>query len=225
MAMPFFCAIPTNLPIHAPRETSTLPAPARTTSPAGQPNGPIVLKRNPFYKGSRPHGPDQIVYAVNTDLNQSLLEVKNGSKDYDAGGLPTTAHAQLAAQFGTLNRKGRYFVNPLVETDYIALNTSRGSFQNVNVRKAANFAIDRPAMLRQRGAFAGKRTDQILPPGMAGFRDSKTYPIPTPTPAKAKAARRRQGRQGLTTPRPTDGAGHPSLKVLQFDLEPDGPST
>ena len=31
-------------------------------------------------------------------------------------------------------------------------------------------------MLAQGGYLPGKRTDQILPPGMAGFRDAKLYP-------------------------------------------------
>ena len=40
-----------------------------------------------------------------------------------------------------------------------------------------NYAIDRPALLRVGGLLAGKRTDQILPPSMRGFRDAKLYPI------------------------------------------------
>jgi len=178
-----------------------------------------VLKRNKNYKGSRPHGPDQIVYAVNTNLNQSLLEVRQGSKDYDAGGLPPTAHAQLAAQFG--KNKGRYWVYPLIETDYVALNTSRPIFKGLNMRKAANFAIDRPAMLRQRGAFAGVRTDQVLPPGMAGYRDSKTYPIRGAQPTKAKQlAGGKKGTVQIYTS--SSGAGPLLAQVLQFNFKAMG---
>jgi ABC-type transport system substrate-binding protein len=83
--------------------------------------------------------------------------------------------------------KGRYQVHQLVETDYVALNTSRPTFGSATLRKAANFAIDRPAMLRVRGAFAGKRTDQILPPGMGGFIDQKLYPIKGSDYTKAKS--------------------------------------
>jgi oligopeptide transport system substrate-binding protein len=54
------------------------------------------------------------------------------------------------------------------------------------MRKAANFAIDRPGMLRVRGAYAGKRTVQILPPGMGGFKRTKVYPIQGSNIAKAK---------------------------------------
>jgi ABC-type transport system substrate-binding protein len=94
-----------------------------------------------------------------------------------------TSPSSLAAQFG-VNRQ-RFFVNPLVETDYVALNTARPAFSNVDRRKAANFGIDRAGMLRVRGAYSGTLTDQILPPGMGGFRDEKIYPM-APDPAKSK---------------------------------------
>src|SRR5205814_4355930 len=100
-------------------------------------------------------------------------------------GLPPTALADLAATFVII--RGQYQVHPLVETDYVALNTSRPTFGSVAVRKAANFAIDRPAMLRVRGAFAVKRTDQILPPGMGGFKDVKVYPLKGADYSKAKS--------------------------------------
>ena len=52
--------------------------------------------------------------------------------------------------------------------------------------KAVNYAIDRKAMLAQGGYLAGKRTDQILPPGIAGFRDANLYPLKGPDIATAK---------------------------------------
>ena len=121
---------------------------------------------------------------MNTNLDQSLLQTKSGQIDYDMGGLPATAHADLAQQFGI--NKGRYFVNRLVETDYVALNTARPTFGTPAMRKAANFAIDRPGMLRVRGAYAGKRTVQILPPDMGGFKRTKAYPLVGSNYAKAK---------------------------------------
>ena len=37
---------------------------------------------------------------MNTNLDQSLLQVKSGQVDYDIGGLPASAHADLGAQYG-----------------------------------------------------------------------------------------------------------------------------
>ncbi len=145
------------------------------------------MKKNKNYKGSRPANADEFDISVNTNLDQSLLQVKSNQVDYDIGGLPPSAHADLGSQYGVNKANGQYHVNSLVETDYVALNTAQAPFNSVNVRKAANFAIDRPAMLRVRGKYAGQRTDQILPPGMGGFRNAKVYPIQGSNYTKAKA--------------------------------------
>jgi ABC-type transport system substrate-binding protein len=47
---------------------------------------------------------------------------------------------------------------------------------NVDLKKAVNFAIDRQAMLDQRGAWGGVTNDQNLPPGFPGFTDAALYP-------------------------------------------------
>jgi len=39
-----------------------------------------------------------------------------------------------------------------------------------------NYAIDRQAMLEQRGAHVGVTNDQNLPPGFPGFVDASLYP-------------------------------------------------
>src|ERR687883_734724 len=95
-------------------------------------NRRIVLKKNKYYHGNRPRNVDTFDITVNTDIDQSLLQVKSNQVDYDMGGLPSTAHAALGKQYGV--NKGRYFVNPLVETDYVALNTSRPAFASAKLR-------------------------------------------------------------------------------------------
>jgi len=184
LGMPFFQALETSLPTD-PKGVNAYPSAGPYYIASRDVGRQIIVKKNPNYKGSRPANVDQFTIAVNTNLDQSLLQVKSGQVDYDMGGLPPTAHADLAGQFGV--NKSQYFVHPLVETDYVALNTARPAFGSVNMRKAANQAIDRPAMLRVRGAFAGKRTDQILPPGMGGFNDQKIYPITGANYTKAKS--------------------------------------
>jgi ABC-type oligopeptide transport system substrate-binding subunit len=183
LAMPFFQAISLNM-ANDPKGVDSYPSGGPYEIASRIVNRRIVLKRNKYYKGSRPANVDTFDITVNTNLDQSLLQVKANQVDYDMGGLPNTAHAGLAQQYGV--NKGRYQVHQLVETDYVALNTSRPTFGSATLRKAANFAIDRPAMLRVRGAFAGKRTDQILPPGMGGFKDVKAYPLKGADYAAAK---------------------------------------
>ena len=186
LAMPFFQALPLDLPLDA-NGVLVYPSAGPYTFTAREVGRSIVIKRNPYYAGSRPANVDEFDISVNTNLDQSLLQVKSGEIDYDLGGLPATAHADLGATYGVNAADGRYHVNQLVENDYIALNTSRLPFANVDLRKAVNFALDRPAMINVRGAYAASATDQILPPGMGGFAHADLYPLSGPDYATAKA--------------------------------------
>ena len=219
MAMDFFSPIPKGTPINADGINSFASfGPYYVAS--RQVGRQLIIKSNPNYHGSRPHNVSTFVFTMNTNLDQSLLQVKAGQVDYDAGGLPPTAHAGLAQQYGI--NKGRYFINQGLNVDYIALNTSRPAFKNVGMRKAANFAVDRPALVRVRGFLAGKRSQQVLPPGIAGYK-----PITTLSDQGCElpegegdgiGSRRLQGRQpvhGQQLDRPEPGAG------LQVQPEPD----
>ncbi len=144
----------------------------------------LVEVRNPYYKGTRPANPDQIVFTANTDSDQTLLQVKAGQVDVDAAGPPPTANAALGAQYG-INKK-QFYVGPTTCILYFALNTSRAPFSNIAARKAAEWGLDRPAITRTLGKYAGKRSDQILVPGVPGFVDYHLYAIKGADVAKAK---------------------------------------
>jgi peptide/nickel transport system substrate-binding protein len=159
----------------------------------------IVLKRNKFYKGKRPHNVNQINITVNTNLDTSLLQVKSNQRDYDMFGVPPTAHVELHNKYPK-----RYHVKAGVITDYLSMNATYGSAgENIKnkscfngytgaglrTRKAVNYVVNRPASLAARGAFAGTPTDQILPPTMPGFHQWKLYPTGKPQVAAARKLR------------------------------------
>ena len=87
---------------------------------------------------------------------------------------------RLSQQYGV--NKGRFFVHTLNAVNYVAINMRR--VKDVSIRKAINFAIDRPAIVRQAGVLAGKPTDQILPPTVRGFEDAHLYPLNGPNVAR-----------------------------------------
>jgi ABC-type transport system substrate-binding protein len=221
LAMPFFGAVKPSMAID-PKGISVFPSagPYRIVSRTiGQ---SLTLARNPNYKGSRPANADRIVYTVNTDQNQSLLQVRAGQADYDASGVPPTAHADLAQQYGVRKGgNGRYFVNPFMGVGYVALNTSRAPFNRLNVRKAANFAIDRPALIRVSGKFYGKRTDQILPPSLQGYREASLYPIKGADPARARQLSGGAGNT-VTIIHSTTALRTAQAQVVKFNLEQMG---
>ena len=144
----------------------------------------LVEVRNPYYKGPRPANPDKIVWSTNTDQDQGLLEVEAGQADLDVGSPPPSSYAQLGRRYGI--NKSRFFVGTTSCVKYEALNTSRAPFNNLNYRKAVNWAIDRPALMRLEGKYAGKPTDQILVPGIPGYKPYNLYPIRGANLARAR---------------------------------------
>ena len=218
ISLPFSSAIPRGLPINDKGER-TPPMAGPYYIKSYEVGRQAVFEKNPNYKGGRVANLDRVVVTINTDLDQSFLQVKSGQADYDAGGLPPAQVASLAPLLGK-----QFFVDTQLVVDYVALNTSAGRFfSDVNARKAANYAVDRPAMLRARGAFAGKRTDQVLPPGIAGFRDERIYPIAGANVEKAKALWNKGGKITIYTG--NRGAALVQAQVLQYNFKQIGVDT
>ena len=143
---------------------------------------------------------------VGNSLAATYLRTQQGATDYAAGGIPPASYAEAAQKYGI--NKGQFWVKPQLGVTYLAFNHDRPLFKGAkgtDLAKAINYAIDRKAMLAQGGYLAGKRTDQILPPGIAGFRDANLYPLKGPDLATAKkwAAKAgvKPGRRSSTTRR------------------------
>jgi len=222
VAMPFFCAIPTNL-AHDPNGVLA-PASAGPYYIADRvPNKSITVKKNPYYKGKRPHNINGVNYIVGNALSATYLRVQQGSTDYAAAGIPPASYSEAATKYGI--NKGQFWVEPQLGVSYLALNHDRPDFKGAKgtaLAKAINYAIDRRAMLAQGGYLAGKRTDQILPPGMAGFRDASLYPLKGPDLATAKKWAAKAGvKSGQTLEYYTSNTGSAPLvaQILQFNLK------
>jgi len=222
VAMPFFCAIPTNL-AHDPNGVLAPASAGPYYISSRIPNKSITVKKNPFYKGKRPHNVNQIVYNVGNSLSATYLRTQQGSTDYAAGGIPPASYSEAAQKYGV--NQGQFWVKPQLGISYLAMNHDRPLFKGAKgtaLAKAINYAIDRKAMLAQGGYLAGKRTDQILPPGLAGFRDANLYPLKGPDLATAKKWAAKAGlKQGTTLEYYTSNTGSAPLvaQILQFNLK------
>jgi peptide/nickel transport system substrate-binding protein len=184
------------------------------------PGRTTVLVRNPYYKGSRPANPDKIVITSNTNQDQSLLQTKAGQVDFDMNTVPATAAADLGAQYGV--NKGRFFVGPSSCVDYLLLNTSRAPFSNVNFRKAANWGIDRPALLRILGKYAGQRTDQILVPGIPGYKPYRIYAFKGADAATAKKVAGAPMSGNVNVWHSTSAARTAQAQIIEYNLKQMG---
>jgi peptide/nickel transport system substrate-binding protein len=198
LAMPFFQAIDTSLGIQPQGAKAPMASAGPYYVSSWQPNTRLILKRNPYYKrnrfAQRAANIDSFEFDANIALPAQVLRIRAGQSDYGAEGVDPAAHADLARQFG-VNRR-QYQVRQIPVTYFISMNTTRGLFRDPNVRKAVNLAIDRQAILVQRGYLAGKRADQILPPGIPGYRDFQAWPLKY---SEANLNRAKQLMRGRTT--------------------------
>ena len=200
IAMPFFCALPLSTPIDARGLQGSVPGAGPYYLKSWTPKQQFVLARNPNYKGTRPHTFDSMVFTVGKSPDASLLEVKAGQSDYAMDGVSPSAYGQLWDQYGPGKKDQRLFVNPLLQVNYLALNTSRPTFARQSLRQAVAYAIDRGALLDQLGAHAGIPAEQLLPPTVLGYKPVRTYPLGTPTKADlAKAKQLAAGARDTVT--------------------------
>ena len=126
------------------------------------------------------------MYHANIAPATVQADVLAGRADYTRHGIVGADVADLYARYGPGSAHQQFFVHATNGIVYAALNTSRPLFSRARVRRAVNYAINRPATVKTFGAFAGTPTDQILPPGLSAFRDANIYPVGRPDYATAR---------------------------------------
>ena len=142
------------------------------------PGRSITLKRNPYYKGGRAANVDTIQVNVGNDVAVQYQNVEKGTADYASTGIPATEWKNVVGKYGLNKKDGRVQVRPLLDVRYVAMNHGRPMFRsNPQLAKAVNWAVDRQAFSAQGGYLYGKRTGQILPPGMLGYKPQGIYPL------------------------------------------------
>jgi len=185
-------------------------------------NKSITLKRNPYYKGPRPHNVDTIQVNVGNSLDVEYQDAVNGSTDLPDA-IPAADYGVVFQKYGKNNKQGRVYTRPELEVDYLALNHDPGRLfhNNTQLAKAVNYAFDRHAYLTQRGALAGRTSDQILTPGMPGFKRYNAYPGSVTGASLAKGKQLAQGHTGngkVTEWCSTSGTARNQCAVVQYDL-------
>ena len=142
------------------------------------PGRSITLKRNTYYKGGRAANADTIQVNIGNDVAVAFQNVEKGTTDYASGGIPATEWKNVTSKYGLNKKDGRVQVRPLLDVRYVAMNHARPLFKNnPQLAKAVNWAVDRQAFSAQGGYLFGKRTGQILPPGMLGYKPQGIYPL------------------------------------------------
>ena len=188
LALPSADAVPAATPLKA-----RLPLPA--TGPYMFVNADLErvhLVRNPhfreWYAAAQPDGyPDEIVWRTNASPNAQRIAVERGRADValDAGTSeegpdkfpPAALFAKLQTRYAS-----QLHLNPALETFYVFLNTRVPPFNDLRVRRAVNYAVDRNRMGDLRGGPQLEQPScQVLPPTLDGYRRYCPYTIrPSP---------------------------------------------
>jgi len=188
-----FCVLPASLPFDPEGVRAPVPSAGPYFISEYVVNERVVLERNRYYGGSRPHHVSRFLVTLGEPNPAALVDqVDRGELDYAA--VPNGAYAPRAVEFTREYgvNKGQFWVKPGTFLRMFVLNTSRPLFRNnPKLRQAVNFAVDRKALLRERGGPpGGQLTDQYLMPTTLGFRDERIYPLQKPDLRRAKALAR-----------------------------------
>ncbi|HET6187304.1 MAG TPA: ABC transporter substrate-binding protein [Trebonia sp.] len=182
------CAVPTGTPA-VPGGLNDIPSAGPYYVASHSPRQQLILRRNLNYRGDRPHHLDQMVFTIGTDSARALTAIEAGRADYAVDGLPRDAGPGLESQYGPDSKAARsghqrYFISPANGVRILHMNTSRPLFSDVRLRRAVNYAIDRPALAAQGQRFAevnpfnaGSPADSYMPPATAGAADFHLYPL------------------------------------------------
>lgn len=179
LALPYFCAVPSWAPNH---QDDTLPSAGPYAIASYEFGRSLVLRRNPYYRGTRPARVSRIVYQFGAFPSQILLQLERGEVDY--GVVTPSAFTSLAQRF---HDRRHLLVVQQPTVAYLALNTERPLFKdNPQLRRAVNYALDRPALVRLFGPDGATPADEYLPPGFPGYEPRHVYPVDGPDLATAR---------------------------------------
>ena len=168
-AQAYSAPIPPTTPDREPRGRS-VPGTGPYTI-AGYGREEVRFVRNPYFRewahAAQPAGnPDEVIWRSVASADAAVAEVQRGDADWFFGTIPARRYRRLA-----LTRPSSLHVSPTFGIEFVPLNTHIAPFNDLRVRRALNYAVDRRHIVQLYGgsAFAGPAC-QPLAPGMPGYR-------------------------------------------------------
>ncbi|HTZ92020.1 MAG TPA: ABC transporter substrate-binding protein [Streptosporangiaceae bacterium] len=226
-ALPTTCPVPTGTPMKpitdGSLEEKYASGPFKLQSYA--PGRQIVMVFNKNYDqslGVRGHVA-KIVFSIGVQSTQAQEEIQAGQLDFQTSNLATADILKISHDPALASQ---VHTSPRPSITYLFLNNEVPPFNNVDVRKAINYAINRTEILQQWGGpLAGSVTNNIIPAGQLDYKPFSIYPD-TPNLAEAK---KYMAESGVKTPINTvlrtqnDAPGFMNMaQVIQANLKPLG---
>jgi peptide/nickel transport system substrate-binding protein len=139
----------------------------------------IVLDANPTYWGPKPVF-QTVIFRSIPEASSRVAALLAGDVDIVSAGVPPSDFSRLAGNPATAAG-----ATPGIRTAMVKFNTLKKPFDDVRVRQALNYAVDKDALTRNLlGNLTSKSNCQVLTPAYFGYNpDLQPYPY---DPAKAR---------------------------------------
>ncbi|MBC7460734.1 MAG: ABC transporter substrate-binding protein [Thermoleophilia bacterium] len=176
LAMPFSFVVPKGLPLRDMSQSGFSSATGPYMFTEYDPSRRIVMKRNPSFKQWTKDSPDGHVDEIDMQLGVSqdnaITLFTQDKVDVPLTGIPTS---KLPWLMNSKEWRPYLHLEETTRTPYIWMNNTTKPFDNVKVRQAVNWAINRRALVKL-GGGAGVPSSTILPPSMPGYTGKNLYP-------------------------------------------------
>jgi peptide/nickel transport system substrate-binding protein len=233
LALPFAYAVPANTSMHL-TGNNVPPGTGPYMWQSYNPNTEAVLVRNPFFhvwsKIAQPNGyPNKIIEKFGLQVSDEVTEVENGEANevFDGDQIPSDDLTTLnSPQYAN-----QVHVNTLTADWYMALNTTRPPFNNLDARQAINWAVNRNEYVKiDGGPSLAVPACQILPPNFPSYVPYCPYTTGSQTVwsgndlAKAKQLVQESGTKGMkvVVNGTTDQVGKEIAEQMAADLDSIG---
>ena len=182
----FVAPIPQNTPLDT--DATNNPPPSSGPFMISKVNAPrtLTMERNPNFQTVKDAGAtevpdagvDTITVTENKNISAQVTDVEQNKTDFMVDQPAPDRLSEVKTRYGD-----RFRLEKSINTYYFFMNTQKAPFNDLRVRQAINYAVDPEALNR---IFGGRLhpTQQILPPGMAGYQEYKLYPGPDMDRAK-----------------------------------------
>lgn len=182
----------------------------------------IMLAANPNYWGGAPRI-QHLVFVAIRDARQRLVALEGGAIDVAENLSPEDL------QFVALHPELTLLRVPAANVGYLAMNTTHPPFDNVLVRKAANFAINKDAIVKLIYQGLAKPASTAVPQSMWGHVDESRWYHYDRNEAMRLLAEAHYARPAkrprlfvMDTPRPYLPAPETVARIIQHNLRDVG---
>jgi peptide/nickel transport system substrate-binding protein len=177
LALMFVAPVPQNTP-DEDQSASPPPASGPYMITSSQPGRGWTYERNPYWAKDNgkqielPSGHvDKIEIEVNRNQSTQVNDIESGKLNWIFDPPPTDRYQEVKEKF----EGSQFKLEPTISTYYFWMNQTQEPFNNLKVREAVNYAVDPAALERiYTGQIVG--TQQILPPGMPGYKKFELFP-------------------------------------------------